>query len=450
MRRLAFSTLGCLLYGHLLAARILHHGTVGLDKTVAAALLGGVTIFLGARRFDRVRLEAWGVAAGLVLLGLPAAAALRTAAATVMSPWAVVAAWLLAVCLSTFRLAPRVAGSALVLLAVMGTVGLLDLLHGLREDDVRAGSIPEPFLMRDESMGHAPVPNFDGRAFRRVGRSLCYDVKVTTDAFSRRITPYSVTDSPFRHAVFMGCSFVFGEGVNDWETLPAWFGALTSGCRTFNYGVSGYGPQHMLQKLQSGSLPSEIPASRGILVYCLQPFHVDRAIGSYIFLKWGRFSPRYVLVGGRPVHTGSFVESSGAWVRMVDLLKASPTADRVAARLDLWLSYARALGYREAIPLTVAIVAESARLYRQQFDGRLVVVIWPSHDDRSRDLEAGLAALSVPVINLLREGLEVPGVDGTVPLDGHPNGAYYLRTAILLRRLLAPYLGVNPDETAPH
>ena len=109
---------------------------------------------------------------------------------------------------------------------------------------------------------------------------MVYDVNYTTDEFSRRITPWSSRGPVDKFALFFGCSFMFGQGVMDNETLPYYVGELTSRYRPYNYGGIGYGPQQMLAKFQERTLPREVSERQGVLIYLLIGDHVNRAIGS--------------------------------------------------------------------------------------------------------------------------------------------------------------------------
>jgi hypothetical protein len=59
--------------------------------------------------------------------------------------------------------------------------------------------------------------------------------------------------------LFFGGSFTYGEGVGDDETLPAQVGKITKGrYRVYNFGLHGYGPQHMLAAVEHGLVGREV------------------------------------------------------------------------------------------------------------------------------------------------------------------------------------------------
>ncbi len=132
----------------------------------------------------------------------------------------------------------------------------------------------------------------------------------TIDPHGNRLTPRpdAAATAPY-HAFFFGDSFCFGLGVSDSETLPAQFQLRRPEFQTHNFGIGGYGPQHMLKQLELGYVQDvAAPGSRGIAVYVWLPSHVRRVIGSALPIsKWARNFPAYELSpGGELNHVGTF------------------------------------------------------------------------------------------------------------------------------------------------
>ena len=65
--------------------------------------------------------------------------------------------------------------------------------------------------------------------------------------------PSTILSSGAVFSSSLGCSVTFGLWVNDDETMP-YVAQYASHYRPYNYGVSGYGPHHMLAQLQSREL----------------------------------------------------------------------------------------------------------------------------------------------------------------------------------------------------
>jgi len=119
--------------------------------------------------------------------------------------------------------------------------------------------------------------------------------------------------------VFFGCSFTFGEGLNDSGTLPQAFAdSLDRRERVLNLGFSGYGPQHFLSELQSGILDSVIGPQPKLFVFLTSAGHAERsACKPY----WARHGPRYTIEKGQLILKGACYEGLGLW--LLDWLESS-------------------------------------------------------------------------------------------------------------------------------
>lgn len=151
------------------------------------------------------------------------------------------------------------------------------------------------------------------------GGKLIFDARYTFDDYGRRYTPRARPTKTDRFAVFFGDSLAFGEGVNDAETLPAYFEKLNPGYRAYNYGFMGYGPQQMLARLRETPVLSELHEKKGMFVFSLRDSAVAIAAGK---VPWCGGFPRYGLNGsGALVDQGNFpMESCSAhWVLPAEL-----------------------------------------------------------------------------------------------------------------------------------
>lgn len=119
-----------------------------------------------------------------------------------------------------------------------------------------------------------------------------YDtVTISTDSLGRRITPLVDSLPRSRYALFLGCSYTYGDGVSDNQTLPYYFQTLSPEYRAYNYGYMAYSPLHMLARLQQGTLEREILQKDGFAVYTLINDQLDRVIPAtrWIELTQGKF-----------------------------------------------------------------------------------------------------------------------------------------------------------------
>ena len=120
----------------------------------------------------------------------------------------------------------------------------------------------------DDELGYAPAPGRRVTSRKTMGKQLVYDVAYTFSGQGARVTKGDRNGDTW---LFMGCSFTFGEGVNDDETLPAYFSAgLGHQANVVNLGFHGYGPHQMLRSLETDRLRPLIdlhdPRARGILI----------------------------------------------------------------------------------------------------------------------------------------------------------------------------------------
>jgi hypothetical protein len=148
--------------------------------------------------------------------------------------------------------------------------------------------------------------------------AMVYSVDYTIDSNLLRHTRSCETGLTF---VFFGCSFTFGEGVNDADTLPQAFAdTLDRKERVLNLGYSGYGPQQFLSEMQFGIFDPVIGSQPRLFVFFTTAEHAERtACKPY----WARHSPRYTLENGQLLLKGACREGFGLW--LAEWLETSAT-----------------------------------------------------------------------------------------------------------------------------
>ena len=121
------------------------------------------------------------------------------------------------------------------------------------------------------------------------------------DKYAFRITPIDSLLNRHKYALFLGCSFTWGEGVNPNETMPFYFGELANEYKPYNLGIPGRGTQQMLEilqaliKSQENKLTKELRLKQGILIYTFIDSHIPRVIGSMRVSIWGYNMPCYTI-----------------------------------------------------------------------------------------------------------------------------------------------------------
>ena len=214
------------------------------------------------------------------------------------------------------------------------------------ENDPILGWRLKPGVYRD-------LETIDGR--------IVHDVTYHIGADHRRRTPTGTGC-----VWFFGCSFTFGQGVEDAQTLPYRVGLLT-GRRAINFGTSAYGAQHMLAALEHGLAHTCRPTH---MIYQAITSHVGRAAGLQSFAKAG---PRYRLVDGRAIYMETVPrlmgEPTGFWPELRYYLGKS--------HLYSMITNHQPLSSPAELPLYLAIVRQSRDRLMADYPGaEFHVLLW--------------------------------------------------------------------------
>lgn len=236
---------------------------------------------------------------------------------------------------------------------------------------------PPGFIQKDDLLGCVMRPSSRVEAVKKAadGRKI-YEVHYATDQWGRRITPLcSPEQKPF-YILFLGCSFTFGEGLDQDETLPYFVGKLSPCYQPYNYACIGYGPGQMLAKLQSGSLSKEISQKKGLLIYGYMGEqsvgHIDRAVGTLYTFGWTRYFPFYFLDrDGKLARNGDFDTGRPIRSLVYRMLRKSAIVRVFGINYPLGVA-------DKDVDLTARIIEESCRVYRKDFlDQPFYVLIFP-------------------------------------------------------------------------
>lgn len=170
-------------------------------------------------------------------------------------------------------------------------------------------------IVPDEVLGWGPAKGLQVRAFKAGPAGLfhgpsgtLFDVNYTIDTNGLRVAPPWRKDDLAGTVLFFGCSFTFGEGVKDNETLPYQVGAQSGGrYRTFNFAFEAYGPNQMLAQIEHGMVQRVVDTTPQYAFYVAIPVHVWRVAGR---TAWGGHAPRYVLDADGTVHQAGYFGNS--------------------------------------------------------------------------------------------------------------------------------------------
>lgn len=201
-----------------------------------------------------------------------------------------------------------------------------------------------------------------------------YNVSYTTDEFGWRITPSSKVDSS-SCVLFFGDSFTIGEGVQDNETLPFYFGTHTN-ARIYNFGFHGYGPHQALALVQSGEIARIVKDCQSVLaIYESLPGHIARAGG---FSPWeqGTNAPRFYLDPSGSLKWGNaYLHQSPVLAKLAPKLKARLAQSYLYKLLQPSYEYDESYN-----ALYFAIIDTLQKQLKEQFGAHFTLVLWDATD----------------------------------------------------------------------
>lgn len=236
------------------------------------------------------------------------------------------------------------------------------------------------FYVPDATLGYVMAPSTSARHRRIVDGRQIYDVFYRTDPWGRRETPTRGGHARSSFLLFFGDSNMFGEGLSQTETLPYYAGEIASAFRPYNYGVSGWGPSHLLGLARRSRFRQEVAERDGYAIFFLIPAHIDRVVGSSkVSAGWGRHFPYFrENARGDLITDGDFVHGRPFTTLAYFIWTKSNLANCFEVDLPLWYG---ASDYW----LTAKVFKESSQLLARQLSLRgFVVVLGQAYDDVQR------------------------------------------------------------------
>lgn len=303
-------------------------------------------------------------------------------------------------------------------------------------------AMPAAWRIRDDDVGVRPAPGVSWREALWLGDEAIYDVVYTTDAHGRRVTPEATGGEDALCVLFFGCSFSFGTGIGDADTLP-WLTSEAMGRRheVHNFSFSGWGPHQMLAALEAGSVERSLPCEPTHALYVSIHDHVRRVAGRS---PWDPHGPRFELrEDGSVVRDGNFDDRPS-------LLRAWPWLGR--SELVRILSE-RFRETQRDFDLFAAVVAASRDRVASRWPGvDFRVLLWDKRWKHDPEFWQGLLRRGLRVhfvSEILPDQREHASRYAVSPHDGHPNRTANERIAAwIAREILGPATAAAGPATA--
>ncbi|MGE0421914.1 MAG: hypothetical protein AB7O88_06605 [Reyranellaceae bacterium] len=282
---------------------------------------------------------------------------------------------------------------------------------------------PQPLFVADPALGWKLRPSSVIRAVRARGEHIIYDARYTIDARGQRVTPASNPEG--ETVLFMGDSFMFGDGLADTETMPERF-ALKTGRRfnVVNLGVSAYGPHQVMRQIEEGVVDRAIEGKGKVRIAFLY-FNDDqlpRAAGDKNQEWWWKVAPQYERTDDGVRLVGTAAE---AWDRRGPIERAVSEAVRNSVIAPHIRRIVRAY---PQLMLSEALVKRIRQLVRERYGAELVVIYWSKDPSRfypttiSWMIErTGAPMMFIPDV---MPGAGLTLENALIPEDGHPNGRF--------------------------
>ncbi|HYC63640.1 MAG TPA: hypothetical protein VEC14_02825, partial [Reyranellaceae bacterium] len=322
-------------------------------------------------------------------------------------------------------------GSLLIAALALGLV-LVDLVAGVFAPRAASEGLlqvhePADWTVSDPELGYAAKPNTIVRHSASFAGKPVYRVTYTIDQHGARATPTAAAGADTY--LFLGDSFVFGEGLEDDQSLAAQFArARGFKVRTANLAFSGYGPNHLVRAFETGRYDRYADGKVKAVVTWIIPDHLRRVTGD---ASWLAYSPRYVLEDGKLRHTGTF--NAHRWRNPLDGLLYLAGEQ---------LAFVRAIGARQRqerqAELLVALLRRLQALARERLAAPLFVLYVGPRTPITERVLAELRQGGIEVMDVVEVTGGIPGDQLVIPHDGHPNAYQISLIATELSRRLAP------------
>lgn len=325
-------------------------------------------------------------------------------------------------------------GAIFTCLAVAETV-----IYAIKGPYTQAGGIvhvhdPKPMFTPTPVVGWLPRASTTVHAVSKLGDRTIYDVVYTVDANNRRVVPASNPNGEV--VIFLGDSFVFGEGLNDEETLPHQVALATGGrFRILNFGVSAHGAGQSLTRLRNGTVDAAVAGGRVRQVFLwFNDDHLLRDGGDYAHFGHWRDVAQYELTvdGVRIVGTAGEVRDNRGWI-VRRLMSA-------VLRSEIAFIARRVFRVPRQLALAEALLNSIRREVRDRYDCELVVIYWSKDGRFYPDRVSAMVARTGATMLFLQPLFAQAGLkleDHLIPLDGHGNGRFSrFIAAELARRFL--------------
>ncbi len=260
------------------------------------------------------------------------------------------------------------------------------------------------------------IPIKDGviRKFR--GEELVLASTFSIDDLTRRVSVLPKGNPP-KFLAFLGCSFTFGVGVKDGESLPSQTQLGTGKYRVYNYGVGGASPADVLHRLMNINV-SDHKEKKGVFLYSMFSGHLKRYHSRMEYIGgYGLYKTFYEKRNGDWIPSGVFKERFPLRSWLARFIFFSHTYNLIRSHLSDSFSDSELEDY---VGIVKRMQTESERR-----NGKFVLLIWPN-TNQAEELVSLLKRGKIPYLDYSKLNLHLlTNGKATIPIDGHPTAETY-------------------------
>lgn len=241
-------------------------------------------------------------------------------------------------------------------------------------------------LVRKKS-GFFPVqpahPSHSVAIYKRRYDKDFYDVRYTLDKYGHRIVAYN-PDKPEADLMLFGGSFTLGEGLENEQTWawklskdlgPAW--------KVTNFGMSAFGAHQMLGLLEEREIEPAPEAPVREALFLGIRHHILRFTG--IVFNNVMSAYKYKMENGQLKRDGFTTDSK---LQLVPALPEVLNGSQAARALSDYLTRVYANKFAvQLIETYTAILIRASKLFRENYNTRLTVLLWPDIESIAPELE---------------------------------------------------------------
>lgn len=227
------------------------------------------------------------------------------------------------------------------------------------------GAQPDPIF------GSALVPSSIIETQKLRNGKVEFQYKSTIDQNGFRTSSAANKAGKKKHFLLIDGSFVYGENLNDSETMSHHVNVRSKIYEAYPVAYSGYGMNHSWMTFFQNKLPQKIKQKTGSAVIFTHEGDIERLFGKPNHLPYSSDSPRIIQnEDGSFKHVGNFV-NGGSWLQRVIGKYCVP----YRGCRDL-LVHINSQPTKSEYKMAAQILEDIERMYKAQFTAEDFYVVW--------------------------------------------------------------------------